>query len=274
MLSLVLTALLGGGAPMCDRSELPGCLERLPTPLVSALSQHWGVPPRQLGPTLERQLAGQGAVTLTLGRQALILTDGRRIAQPHILLVGHEVYELPSVHSLSLAVLHEQGHLIEVGEELRQPYRFAYWPEVWQEEVVADLYALWQLARRGELALGWDLVHLRNFNLMGAAPDWAHWTTPVLLPWLVSPERRQTLARLSFERVLATSVVVAADLPHFRTLGRRQFGPGRGAYPYVPPQLVERWWQLLTPSLSLLMGEDLAPYRQRQHRLMVAKSAN
>ncbi|BDY06472.1 hypothetical protein [Ferrimonas sp. YFM] len=274
MLSLLLAASLVAAAPVCDRSELPQCLQRLPKPLVAAFSDHWQHSPDELAATLSQQLAGQGAVTLTLDNHSLILTDARRISQPHILLLGHKVYERPSVHSLSLALLHERGHLLNVPETLRLPFRFAYWPSLWEEEVIADLHALWLLARQGQLHLGWNLVHLRNFNLMGAAPDWAHWTTPVLLPWLASPERSDQLAQLSFEQVLAQSVIPVSDLPHFRTLGRRQFGPGRGAYPYVPPRLVERWWQMLTPSLTLLMGNDFGDYRQHHHRLMLAKSAN
>ncbi|WP_028109999.1 hypothetical protein [Ferrimonas futtsuensis] len=274
MLSLMLAASLGAAASVCDRSELPQCLQRLPRPLVSAFSEHWQLPPEELAVTFSQQLAGQGAVTLTLDNQALILTDARRISQPHILLVGHKVYERPSVHSLSLALLHERGHLVEISESFRQPFRFAYWPALWEEEVIADLHALWLLARQDRLQQGWNLVHLRNFNLMGAAQDWAHWTTPVLLPWLLSSERGVQLAQLSFEQVLTQSVIPVSDLPHFRTLGRRQFGPGRGAYPYVPPRLVERWWQMLSPSLALLMGDDFGGYRLHHHRLMLVNSAN
>ncbi|WP_417345339.1 hypothetical protein [Ferrimonas sp.] len=274
MLSLLLAASLSVGAPVCDRSELPQCLQRLPKPLVSVFSEHWQLASEDLAEALSQQLAGQGAVTLTLNNQSLILTDAGRLTQPHILLVGHRVYEQPSVHSLSLALLHERGHLLDISESLRQPFRFAYWPSLWEEEVIADLHALWLLAQEGRVQLGWNLVHLRNFNLMGAAPDWAHWTTPVLLPWLESPARRVQLAQLSFEQVLIQSVIATSELPHFRTLGRRQFGPGRGAYPYVPPRLVERWWQMLSPSLTLLMGDDFGGYRLHHHDLMLVNSAN
>ncbi|SDI65767.1 hypothetical protein SAMN04488540_102343 [Ferrimonas sediminum] len=276
---MLTTLLLAAGlampsVPVCDRAELPACAGSLPPSLLQILPAHWGRDPHTLGHALSRQLAGQGAVTLTQGDQALILTDRRRIAQPHILLVGYQVYELPSVHSLELALLHEQGHLLTLAETLRTPYRFPYGPALWGEEAIADLHALWQLARRGELDQGWSLVHLRNFNLMGSAPDWAHWSTPVLLPWLETPERGAQLAGLSFDQVLVQSVIATPDLPHFRTLGRRQFGPGRGGYPYVPAPLVTRWWQMLEPSLALLMGVDYPDYRDRQYRLMMAKSAN
>ncbi|USD37016.1 MULTISPECIES: hypothetical protein [Ferrimonas] len=275
---MLVTLLLAAGltmpsAPVCDRAELPACVASLPPSLRRSFPSLWGQSAEQQAAHLSRQLDGQGAVTLLLEQQALIVTDRRRIAQPHIVLLDGRVIEWPSVHSPSLALAHEQGHLLP--RSLGQAFRAPHWPSPWADEVVADLHLLWQSARRGELDMAWRLYHLRNINLIQSAPDWSHWSVPVLYPWLSQPRRLQRAAEASFESMLLESRFTLSDLNHYRMLGQRQFGgsPHSSGFPYVPPPLVQRWWRMLEPTLSLLLAADYPSYRQRVESMMV-KSAN
>lgn len=249
---LPLLAALSLTAPWCDIDGLERCVSELPAKTQQQLAAAFAVPKLQLPDTLAKQVQGQGAVALLFADSGMVLTDRQRIEQHHSVIWQHKVVELPSQHSVESALIHEQGHLLRLDTPAHLEAK--HWVAGWEQELIADLYLLWRIAREQQgLEPAWRLYQLRNLNVMQLAPDWQHWSVPGLHFWLSQPERLRASATQPFNDFLLETQIDTTLLADFRLLAQRQFqGGSYGQHCSISRETRRHWQAVFAPTASLL----------------------
>ncbi|GAA5192175.1 hypothetical protein GCM10025772_20710 [Ferrimonas gelatinilytica] len=214
-------------------------------------------------------------MTLLLAEEALILLNPEVLKRTHLVLLDAHLYEQPSLRSFRSTYYHEVGHVATRHSPWLEQLQRSDWPGHWPEEVLADLYLYWRLLREGaEEEELWAQLHLRNIGLIQARPDWAHWSTPVLMPLLCRFEEVRVWSDWPFPAFL-NAALADTDWPlsAYRGLGDRQFALTAPAIhqSYLFADHRERWAALLAPTLAWL-GVDVPAYLSRHQLPLVPDS--